>query len=96
MDDATLTKLKALITDANVLAGSDHVMVRVAGERIATLLADLLYEANTNMSRDQFVEEQHCVRVNFKGSGLDVDVVPRSLRRRRRRPRVPGASRCSG
>ena len=44
VDDATLTKLKALITDANVLAGSDHVMVRVAGERIATLLADLLYE----------------------------------------------------
>ncbi len=28
------------------------------------------------MSRDQFVEEEHCVRVNFKGSGLDVDVVP--------------------
>ena len=39
-------------------------------------LADRLYEANTNMSRDQFVAEQHCVRVNFKGSGLDVDVVP--------------------
>ncbi len=39
-------------------------------------LADRLYEANTNMSRDQFVEEQHCVRVNFRGTGLDVDVVP--------------------
>ena len=39
-------------------------------------LAERLYEANTNMARDQFVEELHCVRVNFKGSGLDVDVVP--------------------
>ena len=39
-------------------------------------LADRLYEANTNMNRDQFIAEQHCVRVNFKGSGLDVDVVP--------------------
>ncbi len=39
-------------------------------------LADRLYEANTNMSRDQFVENMHCVTVSFKGSGLDVDVVP--------------------
>lgn len=39
-------------------------------------LADRLYEANTNMARDQFVENQHCVTVSFKGSGLDVDVVP--------------------
>jgi hypothetical protein len=39
-------------------------------------LADRLYEANTNMSRDQFVEQQHCVTVSFRGSGLDVDVVP--------------------
>jgi hypothetical protein len=39
-------------------------------------LAERLYEANTNMNRDQFIEEQHCVRVNFKGSGLNVDMVP--------------------
>lgn len=39
-------------------------------------LADRLYEANTNMSRDQFVENEHCVTVGFKGTGLDVDVVP--------------------
>lgn len=39
-------------------------------------LADRLYEANTNMSRDQFVAQEHCVTVSFKGSGLDVDVVP--------------------
>ena len=39
-------------------------------------LADRLYEANTNMSRDQFLENEHCVTVSFKGTGLDVDVVP--------------------
>lgn len=39
-------------------------------------LADRLYEANTNMSRDQFVAQEHCVTVSFRGSGLDVDVVP--------------------
>ena len=39
-------------------------------------LAERLYEANTNMNRDQFVENPHCVTVSFKGTGLDVDVVP--------------------
>lgn len=28
------------------------------------------------MGRDQFEENPHCVTVNFKGSGLNVDVVP--------------------
>lgn len=39
-------------------------------------LADRLAEANPGMGRDQFVENPHCVTVNFKGSGLNVDVVP--------------------
>lgn len=39
-------------------------------------LADRLYEANPQMDRDQFVEEAHCVTVNYRGSGLNVDVVP--------------------
>lgn len=39
-------------------------------------LADRLREANPNMSTDQFTPETHCVTVNFKGSGLNVDVVP--------------------
>lgn len=40
-------------------------------------LADRLFEAApANMTRDQFVEEAHCVTVSYKGSGLDVDVVP--------------------
>ncbi|NEA30223.1 CBASS oligonucleotide cyclase [Streptomyces sp. SID13031] len=40
-------------------------------------LADRLFEAAPpNMTRAQFVEEAHCVTVNYKGSGLNVDVVP--------------------
>ncbi len=40
-------------------------------------LADRLFEAAPpNMTRDQFVEEAHCVTVSYRGSGLDVDVVP--------------------
>src|SRR5207248_3002179 len=39
-------------------------------------LADRLREANPNMVADQFTPQDHCVTVNFRGSGLDVDVVP--------------------
>jgi tRNA nucleotidyltransferase (CCA-adding enzyme) len=39
-------------------------------------LADRLHEANPHMDRSQFVEEAHCVTVNYRGSGLNVDVVP--------------------
>jgi hypothetical protein len=44
--------------------------------QLVSWLAERLYEANTNMNRDQFVENPHCVTVSFKGTGLDVDVVP--------------------
>lgn len=39
-------------------------------------LADRLREANPNMNADQFEPQDHCVTVRFRGSGLDVDVVP--------------------
>lgn len=39
-------------------------------------LADRLREANPNMADDQFIPQEHCVKVSFRGSGLDVDVVP--------------------
>ena len=45
-------------------------------KQLPSWLADRLFEANTNMNRDQFVENEHCVTVSFKGTGLDVDVVP--------------------
>jgi tRNA nucleotidyltransferase (CCA-adding enzyme) len=43
---------------------------------LVSWLADRLFEATTNMTRDQFVENEHCVTVNFKGTGLNVDMVP--------------------
>lgn len=39
-------------------------------------LADRVREANPNLSQDQIVEQDHCVTISFRGSGLDVDVVP--------------------
>ena len=35
-----------------------------------------LREANPTMDPSQFVPQDHCVKVSFSGSGLDVDVVP--------------------
>jgi hypothetical protein len=62
LDTAVYVKVAAAPT------GSDSQLV--------PWLADRLYEANTNMSRAQFVENEHCVTVSFRGTGLDVDVVP--------------------
>ena len=56
-----------------------YVRADVAPGRDADLvlwLADRLAEANPSMNRDQFEEKDHCVTVNFRGSGLNVDVVP--------------------
>ena len=39
-----------MIAEATILAAEDHVMVRVSGERIAVILADLLYEIETDRS----------------------------------------------
>ena len=45
-------------------------------DELVPWLAARLFEANTNMSREQFVENPHCVTVDFRGSGLSVDMVP--------------------
>ena len=39
-------------------------------------LVDRLREANPNMHSEQFSPGTHCVSVNFRGTGLNVDVVP--------------------
>ena len=38
-----------MMAAARILAADDHVMVRVSGERIAVILADLLYEIDTSL-----------------------------------------------
>lgn len=52
---------------------SDHQL-----DNVLQYLRDLLATAydKHGMSSDQFTIGDHCVRVNFKGSGLDIDVVP--------------------
>lgn len=47
-----------------------------ADDRLVPWLADRLDEANPNMSRDQFIENDHSVTIEFRGSGLSVDAVP--------------------
>ena len=45
-----LDLIRQMIADASILAAQDHVMVRVSGERIAVILADLLYEIDTSLA----------------------------------------------
>ena len=45
-----LDLIHQMIADASILAAQDHVMVRVSGERIAVILADLLYEIDTGLA----------------------------------------------
>lgn len=40
--------IRQMIREASTLAGDDHVMMRVSGERIAVILADLLYEIDVD------------------------------------------------
>ena len=42
--------IRQMITQSHNLAADPHVMVRVAGERIATILADLLYEIDPDLA----------------------------------------------
>ncbi len=39
-------------------------------------LIEQLQKAYPNLQRDQFIPQSHCVTVSFRGSGLNVDVVP--------------------
>lgn len=51
MDNAEqLGLIRKMIGDAKLLAADEHVMVRVSGERIAVILADLLYEIDTSLA----------------------------------------------
>lgn len=47
-----------------------------ADSQLIPWLAERLAEANPNMKPDQFEPQAHCVTIYFRGTGLDVDVVP--------------------
>src|SRR5260370_11966828 len=46
-----------------------------ADSQLIPWLAERLAEANPNMKPDQFEPQAHCVTVNFRATGLNVDVV---------------------
>ena len=58
----------AVYVKSEAAPADDHLLV--------PWLADRLFEANPNLERAQFEEKPHCVTVNFRGTGLDVDMVP--------------------
>jgi len=67
------------LRNVNDLDVAVYVRAGIAPGRDAELipwLADRLRDANPNMNADQFEPQDHCVTVRFRGSGLDVDVVP--------------------
>lgn len=47
-----------------------------AGGELIPWLAERLAEANPTMKPEQFEPKVHCVTINFRGTGLNVDVVP--------------------
>lgn len=48
-DAERLNLINQMILQAHQLAADEHVMLRVSGERIAVILADLLYEIDTGL-----------------------------------------------
>jgi tRNA nucleotidyltransferase (CCA-adding enzyme) len=65
------------VNDLDVAVYVKKEKVPVRDEELVPWLAARLREANPNMKPDQFDDSQpHCVTVRFRGSGLDVDVVP--------------------
>jgi tRNA nucleotidyltransferase (CCA-adding enzyme) len=61
--------------DVAVYLKKERIPIREA--ELVPWLAERLREANPNLKPDQFDDSQpHCVTIRFRGSGLDVDVVP--------------------
>jgi hypothetical protein len=57
------------------------VYVRAGAEpadegQLGTWISERLKEAYTNLDDNQFIPQTHCVTLNFRGSGLNIDVVP--------------------
>lgn len=69
------TALKT-VNDLDVAVYVKSGSAPVADADLQPWLADRLGEANPNMKPSQFEPQDHCVKVSFAGSGLDVDVAP--------------------
>lgn len=65
------------INDLDVAVYVEKEAAPIRDQELVPWLAARLREANPNMKPDQFDDSSpHCVTVQFRGSGLDVDVVP--------------------
>ncbi|GHO65590.1 hypothetical protein KSC_044820 [Ktedonobacter sp. SOSP1-52] len=64
------------VNDLDVAVYVKTGKVPKADSQLIPWLAERLAEANPNMKPDQFDPQTHCVTINFRGTGLDVDVVP--------------------
>jgi tRNA nucleotidyltransferase (CCA-adding enzyme) len=69
------TALKT-VNDLDVAVYVKSGSAPVEDKELLPWLADRLAEANPNMKSNQFEPQDHCVKVSFAGSGLDVDVAP--------------------
>ena len=49
-DTARLEPLRIILAKAQALAASDDILLRVAGQRIAVIAADVLYETDMELS----------------------------------------------
>lgn len=64
------------INDMDVAVYVEKEEAPVSDEDLVPWLADRLREAYPTMAPDQFETQSHCVTLKFRGTGLDVDVVP--------------------
>lgn len=69
------TALKT-VNDLDVAVYVKSGSAPVDDRQLLPWLAEKLAEANPNMKPSQFQPQDHCVKVSFSGSGLDVDVAP--------------------
>jgi len=69
------TALKT-INDMDVAVYVQSAAAPTSEAQLPSWLADRLRDAYPNLTRGQFVPQDHCVTVTFRGTGLDVDVVP--------------------
>lgn len=69
------TALKT-VNDLDVAVYVESGSAPVDDKELLPWLAERLAEANPNMKPSQFEPQDHCVKVSFSGSGLDVDVAP--------------------
>lgn len=78
LNSGSVTKGTALstINDMDVAVYVEAAKAPEEDKELVLWLEDRLREAYPNLASDQFQPQDHCVTISFRGSGLDVDMVP--------------------